>query len=572
MSTSLQSTTWGKKPVIDVSFAYDRRRVGADMQYKIYVTILPLTGASYYGYRIYLNLSLAGAERVNKHLLKAATTSQWSSEITYSSDWFTVSNKTSGTTSLAITMFSDGGEMRNVVYNYNLPVSPAMSTLTASNGVLGTKQNLAVTRYDSTFTHTITYECGGVSGTICTKSTATTVEFTPPLSLAARNTTGSSVTITFTITTYSGNTTIGSTARSITASIPASVVPTVSMALSDAMGYLGVYGGYVQGQSKLSVKLTTGQAYGSAIKSYRITVGSLVFTTNGCTTDALTTAGEITVTASVTDARGRTGTASTKITVIKYTTPTTTSITAARCDASGNLQSGGDHMLVVFSARVTPLSELNGAEYAVEYRQRGSSDVWNSINLSELSGNYAPDSVACILPADTSLAWDVRLSAKDDFCTIPSIVQAVAVAYELIQWDTEISSVSIGQLAVDPHTFTVALDTVLKKSLRLDGAAELNSTDVTVAAPDVWQKGMNISFSMTEELNTPLLALQAIYAQLHGNAVYNVYVAGAEYGSHFGAWIIKTSDSYGRVIVRSYATSTNYDCDYTILNGEWTKL
>ena len=50
--TALDSIQWGGTPKIGVSFGYDSRRAGGDMQYRIYVTVAPLTGAAYFGYPI----------------------------------------------------------------------------------------------------------------------------------------------------------------------------------------------------------------------------------------------------------------------------------------------------------------------------------------------------------------------------------------------------------------------------------------------------------------------------------------------------------------------------------------
>ena len=121
------------------------------------------------------------------------------------------------------------------------------SSLSASNGTLGTAQTLTVSRQSSDFTHTITYACGSASGTIATKSSNTSISWTPPLTLASQNTTGTSVNVTFTITTYTGSTSIGTSTKTISCSIPSSVKPTVSLAVSDAAGYSGTYGGYIQG-------------------------------------------------------------------------------------------------------------------------------------------------------------------------------------------------------------------------------------------------------------------------------------------------------------------------------------
>ena len=133
-----------------------------------------------------------------------------------------------------------------------LPTIARKSSLTASNGTLGTAQTLTVSRYDSSFTHTITYKCGTATGTVATKSSSTSVSWTPPLSLASQNTTGTSVSIVLTIETFTGDTSIGTNTKTITCAIPASVKPTVSLSVSDSLGYASTYGGYIQGsQGKL---------------------------------------------------------------------------------------------------------------------------------------------------------------------------------------------------------------------------------------------------------------------------------------------------------------------------------
>ena len=58
--TALDSIQWGGTPKIGVSFGYDSRRSGGDMQYRIYVTVAPLTGAAYFGYPIYLTVYVDG--------------------------------------------------------------------------------------------------------------------------------------------------------------------------------------------------------------------------------------------------------------------------------------------------------------------------------------------------------------------------------------------------------------------------------------------------------------------------------------------------------------------------------
>ena len=58
---TLDSIRWGGVPQIGVSFGYESQRSGSSMQYRIWVTIDPLTGASYFGYPIYLSVYVDGS-------------------------------------------------------------------------------------------------------------------------------------------------------------------------------------------------------------------------------------------------------------------------------------------------------------------------------------------------------------------------------------------------------------------------------------------------------------------------------------------------------------------------------
>ena len=61
------------------------------------LTVAPLTGASYFGYPIYISLYLDGDCAVSGGTVKAASPDRWSSAIEYDSGWITVSGKSGGT-------------------------------------------------------------------------------------------------------------------------------------------------------------------------------------------------------------------------------------------------------------------------------------------------------------------------------------------------------------------------------------------------------------------------------------------------------------------------------------------
>lgn len=291
------------------------------------------------------------------------------------------------------------------------------SSVSASNGTLGTAQTLTVSRQDSDFTHTITYKCGSATGTIASKSSNTSISWTPPLSLANQNTTGTSVSITFTITTYSGSTSIGSNTKTISCAIPSSVVPTVSIAVSDPMGYSGTFGGYVQGMSKFKVVVTDSGSYGSTIKTRKTTAEGLTYTSASFTTNVISGSGSMKITTTVTDSRGRTATASQTVTVLAYSAPKITSLSVNRCDASGKSSPSGAYLSVVFSSSITSLNSKNTASYVVKYK-KSSATSYTSQTLSAYAGQYSVSGGVFVFAADTASSYDVILTVSDKFKSV----------------------------------------------------------------------------------------------------------------------------------------------------------
>lgn len=293
-----------------------------------------------------------------------------------------------------------------------LTTIPRKSTLSVANGTLETTQTLTVSRKSTSFTHTITYKCGSVSGTICTKSTSTSIPFKPPISLASQNTTGTSVSVTYTITTYSGSTSIGSNTYTKTCSIPASVKPTVSLAVSDATGYATTYGSYIYGKSKIKGVVTASGSYGSTIKSYKSTANGGTYTSSTFTTGVVASTGTLTINTTVTDSRGRTATLSQpiSITAIAYTAPKLTSLTVKR-------DSSGANLVVTFSSSVTSLNSKNKVTYKLSYKKTTDSSYASNmpITLSDYTNKDAVSGGSYSFAADSASSYDVILTVSDAF-------------------------------------------------------------------------------------------------------------------------------------------------------------
>lgn len=300
-----------------------------------------------------------------------------------------------------------------------LTTIPRKSTLSVGNGILGKSQTLTVTRQSTSFTHTIVATCGSASTTICTKSTSTSISFTPPESWASQNTSGTSVSVKYTITTYNGSTSLGSNSYTKSCTIPSDEVPTVSLTVEDANGYEETYGAYIQGISKFKVTLTAAGSSGSTIKSYKTTANGSTYTASSFTTGVLKSSGTLTVNATVTDSRSRTASASQSLTVLPYAAPKISSISLKRCNSSGVSDSGGAYLCLTFSSVVSSLNNQNTVSYVLQYKKTTASS-YTTVTLTNFTNQYSVTNGTYIFAADVSSSYDIILTVTDKFKTVDS--------------------------------------------------------------------------------------------------------------------------------------------------------
>ena len=334
-----------------------------------------------------------------------------------------VSHKSDGTKTLSCSASYTSGVSSGTVTasaSKTLTAIPRISTLSANDGTLGTSQYLTVSRQSTSFTHTITYKCGTASGTVVTESSSTSISFTPPVSLASQSKDGLYVSVVFTITTYNGDDPLGSTTKTITCYIPDSSAtnPTVSLSVTDAMGYASTYGGYVQNKSKFKIIVTASGKEGATIKSYETTIDGKKYTSKEFTTDVIPNSGSITITTTVTDSRGRKATASTTVTVLSYSPPKITKLSVYRSNSSGGTDEAGNYITLKFSVEVSSLNNRNTAAYSYKYRKAESTGTYTTQTISSLNGVYKRDDAYVTFAADKSSSFDVSLLATDRFETV----------------------------------------------------------------------------------------------------------------------------------------------------------
>lgn len=397
----------------------------------------------------------------------------------------TVSHKADGTGSIKVRTWMDTEISAGVITQtktLTLDTIPRASAVSApSTGTLGTALKITVDRKSANFTDKLYYKIGSKSAVRLTgyDGTAETYSWTPPVSLAINAPNSTKLAVTLIADTYNGTAYVGRSECTVTLAIPSSVVPTLSVSVTDPTGNKTKYTGYfLQLRSKIRVAITGTGAQGSTIKSYSIKVGwsagsGTLYTASAATgtTGLLPYYGTVYITCAVTDSRGRTATKSIEYTVKPYSVPTISAISATRCTQNGTASRTGEYGKVTFTAAITPLSNKNTAAYTVQYREYGDTGLWTEVTPTiPEADKYAPKNITTIFPADTNKRYTVRVVATDAFSTSNSSMRDISASFVLQHLAKSKSSVGIGRLCDDDKTkaFQVGLDAYFDKSIYAD--------------------------------------------------------------------------------------------------------
>lgn len=436
------------------------------------------TYSSWNGYSRPGWVKIDGTQYNFSHSFNSGCTSS-GSEVLYTAT-VNVGHATDGTKTLSCSASYDSDVSSGVVTasaSKTLTTIPRKSTLSVSDGTLNTAHTLTVTRQSTSFTHSIKAVCGnstlyiksnGTTQSTESKHSGTSISFTPPLSWASENTSGTSVSVTYTLTTYNGSTVVGANTYTKTYSIPASVKPSCTVAVSDPTGNLSRYGRYVKTKSKFRVVVNATKSYESNIASYSVSADGSMYLSGDFTTDVLKSSGTLSVIATVKDNRGRTSDSATQnLSVYDYTPATVSSIKVDRCNDDLTPNAQGSYCKVTFSAAITSLGNINTATYKLKYKKTSASS-YTTVTLSNYSGLYNVTDGYYVFAADTASSYDVIIEAVDDFGT-GSKSTSVSTAFSIMHFKSDGTAMAIGKLSEKANTLEVNMDTEFSGNLSICG-------------------------------------------------------------------------------------------------------
>lgn len=447
-----------------------------------------------------------------------------------------------------------GSATLNTIARASQPSCITWPEHTQNVGNFGDEISIHMNRNSSSFTHTVRYQFGSKSGTIATGvGTGTTWKI--PLELMDLIPTTTSGSGTIYVDTYNGSTKVGTKYCGFTATVPASVKPTCSFTLDDITDIEDVYGSPVKGLSKIKVTVTGKTAYSSPIASYEIVANGVRYTGSTATTGVLNTSGKSTVTAKVTDKRGRVGTASYDMNVQAYTPPVISALDVRRCNEDGTANEDGEFVKATMSTAVSSMSSKNTALYKLSYK-KSTDSAYTTVSLAELVNQYSVSNYEYIFAADSESSYDVTVTVSDRHKTVTRSTSA-STAFTLIDLHPSGNGLRFGGIAEEQNAFQndlVFIQTANQYCFSSIGAA---STDGYILMARITVTASNSDTPITFEFSRrKATAPMRVHILFNSTSDTDPGLSSIRYeGDNYDAYLTKSAASVWDLYVKKVSNS-----------------
>jgi len=228
--------------------------------------------------------------------------------------------------------------------------------------------------------------------------------------------------------TYSGGVQVGSTQNKVAnASVGVSIIPdftTITSAETITAVSTNV-GLFVQNLSRILCTITGAAGIkGSTISSYQLSIDGVIYNSSSATSGAINKSGDITVSGTITDSRGRTKTKNVTVNLLAYSVPSIAGFNVTRANSDGSDNPMGTYAKVASSGSAQSLInsvEKNTLTYKIYSRVRGTSD-WGAAKKTEtISGLTLSVSDDLFSGYTATSSYDFRLDILDKFNTALSV-------------------------------------------------------------------------------------------------------------------------------------------------------
>ena len=324
---------------------------------------------------------------------------------------------------------------------------PRASTISAPNIQIGSSGTLTITKAVSSHVNTVTWSCATLSGTIATKSSSTSISFTPPTTLYAKLPNSTSANITYTVTTYtssSATTSIGSNTATATVTVGSSIkpsAPSITLLPVNTNTWLNTKGYYVSGYTKLNIAATATAGSGATLSPLSASVAGQTGTFNSgsnyTTANAISAAGAVTATVTASDSRGRSTSNTASVTYVSYTAPSVTTLTAERGTYSGGTWTtspSGAHIRVTYTVALS-LSENSIKTGSIACTGQTSQSISATSGTVYFTGTT------------TTSAYTITISVTDQVGTTVTKTASVSTISVPFNFNNNLPAMGFGKLA-----------------------------------------------------------------------------------------------------------------------------
>lgn len=318
---------------------------------------------------------------------------------------------------------------------------------------IDTEIRLKVNKGSSNYTHKVGYEIAGDGSTLTSdisyySDSVGYVDFLIPTSwLSSYFKNNVSKTVTFYVKTYNNGSLIYTDTKTLTVSVPSSIVPTISTieVLEGNSKVSTILGDdFYQSLSTYNVKVTASGLNGSTITSYKIEMDGRVYTstTNNLSLPSISVSGSQSLKATVTDSRGRSASKAVDITVLPYSLPKISKFTVAR-QSSGT--SADARLIASHTAVGSP--DKNPADITVQLK-KVTDNTWTTVYSATSNVSAFDELILLGTTLDMYNGYNVRATIADEFFT-HSADATLPSADTTMVFDYDNNSMGVGG---DPHS------------------------------------------------------------------------------------------------------------------------
>lgn len=265
----------------------------------------------------------------------------------------------------------------------------------------------------------------------------------------------STIPATATVTTYNGDTAVGTASAAVTVTADDGMRPQISEGWATAAPYnIGAVAGltgYIAGYSQAEISFDAAklsQAAGAALASVTVTCSGSVITAAPYRTPILLGAADVVCTA--TDSRGRAATQTIRIEPMAYAPPTLSQVQILRCTAAGVEAEDGNHYSAKATAIFSALGGQNTLTLTAAHKIQGGvygTETALTSGTAAIIGTISPDST-----------YQVRITATDALGNTATVTAKLPTRQWALKFRTDGQGAAFGKAAEHDKALEIPAD------------------------------------------------------------------------------------------------------------------